>query len=1114
MSQNNYMNKWLVPLLTAILLFAVSLYGQTNGKIAGRVIDAASENPLAGVNVLVRGTFLGASSDTDGYFMILNVPPGVYEVEASMIGYKTITKTEIQVALERTTHVSFELEETILEGEMIVVVAERDILHKEVSSAQQVITPGQIRSAAGINTVNEFIAAQAGVTDKRTLTIRGGSAEQTGSLVDGLSFMNPRIGKAEATIPLSAIEQISLQSGGYAAEYGNFRSGIINIITKAGDKNEYHGSFNYSRSIPAEKRFGKSHYDPENYFLKPYFNPYLAFEGTDQEIWEKVTGDSAEAAAMKENHATWRGWNALIDRWNNSNPDKQATAMDLYLWNAWMHMIVPDFEKLEEMYPELTTENPDYNDPSRPNYRSWEEIKSAIKDHAHEEEGQNADWDLDFGFGGPIPFISSSLGDASFYLSHKSTNFNYVLPVMREGEKTNVTMLTLKSNINRNLSIRLHGIYRKIKGSQSNFPTDGDIPDLEQGGDTMPIDNLSTVLGSNPNSSSNSYGGSLNQYAYHPTFWQPKDQAIWLTGLTLNSVLGGNSFLDLTISYGYQHDLFEPEETRDHTALINFGPIWLNEMPYGINFGPDTVFYGDGLYFTPGEYEEPYQIPRRFASKVGQFHENSVTQQFKFKLDYSNQYNRYNFLKTGIELNYFDIDNNNWRWWQGHDTIYEMIDRRKPYQLGGYIQDQISLESMEARIGVRFDYYNSGGGVWPNGDQYNVDAFTAGTEGNNPDQLYEDLSSGKSVIWDRWRAVDDSLGGTFLEKTKNHFTVSPRIGVAYPITERSKFFFNYGHFRSVTPYSQQFMYKQRFHKMGNYDLGNPNLEPPRTISYELGVAYNLLNQYLIELSTYYKDVSGEAARVTYANEAGTVNYPSWLNNRWEDDMGFELKITKNLGDYITGWFNFWYVIDKNGNVGSETINENIDLNDETTFYSGEENSPSLEPKISANISFHTPNKFGPEYAGIHPLENWKLNLLPQWKRGSEFTFNPGNVRNLENNLRWPDYYRLDMRLSKGFNISKVTATLFLDIRNVFDTKINWMQYDYPFSSDADRTKYLKSLHLPEYKDKTKYPEAYIAGNDKIGDLRSADKPYINDPDVTMFLYGEPRQVWFGLRLSF
>ena len=1100
-------SKLLLYALMCIILFILPLQSQTNGRIAGKIIDKATEEPLAGANVIVKGTFMGSASDVDGYFAVLNIPPGEYEVEASMVGYTTVMKTEIQVALERTTQISFELEEATLEGETVVIVAERDILHKEVSSAQQVITSIQIESAAGVNNLNEFIGAQAGITDSRLLEIRGGSADQTGSLVNGLSFVNIRIGKAEASIPLSAVEQVSLQSGGYAAEYGNFRSGLINITTKSGEKNEYHGSFNYTRNTPAQKRFGKSLYDPDNYFLKTTFDPVLAFEGANQETWEKLTGDSAEAAYRRDQYSTpsWRGWNNLVDRYNGGrDPEDQVSTMDLYLWNAWMHMIVPDFDKLEEMYPELTTENPTYNDPNAVHYRSWDEIKSAFRKHEAQKEGENADWDLDLGFGGPVPFVSSALGDATFFLSHKSTNSNYVQPVMREGEKTNITMLTLKSSISQNLSFKVHGLYRFIRGTQSNFPTDGDIPDIDEGGDTMPIQNLGTLLGSNPGSGSNAYGASMDQYAYHPTFWQPKDQKNFMGGITINQIINDKTFLDVILSYAYQLDKFEPEETRNSAALVNFGPIWMNERPYGITFAPDTVFHGDaGEYFAPDAYEAAYQITRRHASKVGQFHENSVTQQFKFKVDFSNQYNRSNFFKSGVELNYYDIDSDNYRWWYGHDTIYEMRDRRKPYQLGYYIQDQISLESMEARIGVRIDYYNSGGGVWPT-DKYNEDAFGRGTEGDNQNQLEEDLKAGNSVIWDRWRAIDDSLGGTFLEKTKNHVTFSPRLGIAFPITESAKFFFNYGHFRSPVPYSQQFFYKMRFFKNGLSNIGNPNLEPPRTISYELGLAYNLLNNYLIELSTYYKDVSGESAQVNYHNEDNTLNYAEWLNNRWEDDMGFELKVTKNSGKYLTGWLNFWYVIDKNGRVGAQHIWEQEEQNTPDQFYGGDENSPSLSPKIAANVTLHTPVELGPEYVGIHPLGDWRLSLFPRWERGSEFTFNPANTRNLQNNLRWPDHYNLDLKLSIAFNIAGVTASIFLDVRN---------------ASLDDKTKYLKSLRLPEYKDRSDYPEStnpndYVSGNDKVGDLRSDDKPYIDDPDVKMFLYGNPRQVWFGLKLSF
>jgi outer membrane receptor protein involved in Fe transport len=1123
MAKNLKFLKSLLYALMCIILFILPLHSQTNGKIAGKVFDAASDEPLAGVNVIVKGTFLGSASDADGYFTILNVPPGTYEVEASMVGYKTVIQTDVLVALERIAVIDFKLEEATLEGDVVVVVAERDILNKEVSSAQQVITPVQIERAAGVNTLNDFIGAQAGITNARTLTIRGGSEEQTGTYVNGLSFVNYRIGKAEATVPLSALEQVAVQAGGFSAEYGNFRSGVINMTTKTGTKTGYHGSINVSKNNPRMKRFGKSWYDPTNYYLRTYFEPTIAFEGASDENWITVAGgDSVEGLALAtqfDNWGSYRGWNSLAERYNRGLPEEeQATPMDLYLLNAWMHMIVPDFEKLEELYPEYTI---------------TDEQKQALRDHAHEKEGQHADYDIDVGFGGPIPFFSKSLGDATFFLSHKTTNFNYVQPVMRDGEKTHVTMLSLKSNITRDLSVKVHGLYRLLKGTQSNFPSDGDIPSIDLGGDTMPINNLGTMFNSNPNSggstpsnsgassSSNEYkaygyGGNYQQYAYHPTFWQPKDQEYYLGGVEINDIINEKMFWDLNMSYGYQHDYFTPKETRNSDFIINFGPFYVDEMPYGVLFGLDTVYYDTDKFWNPADvFETVYQTGRRHASKVGEFHENSVTQQFKFKFDFSNQYNRYNFFKTGVELNYFDIDNNNWRWWRDQDTLYELRDRRKPYQLGGYIQDQISLNDLEARVGVRFDYYNSGGGLWPSGDVYNYEAFSAGTELLNREKLYADLKAGESVVWNRWHAIDDSLGGTFLEKTKNHFTVSPRLGISFPVTENSKFWFNYGHFRQPVPYAQQFMYKMRFAKDGLYEIGNPNLEPPRTISYELGINYNLLNQYLIEASAYYKDVSGEAATVDLISESG-LSHDSWLNNRWEDDYGIELRVTKNYGSFFTGWINFWYVLDNSGRVGSEVWNQDMTANDPTDLYSGDEDAASLNPKVSANISLHTPDEFSLQWAGIYPLGGWTLNIMPTWERGHQFQFNPDDVRNVGRNMRWPDYFKTDLRINKTFEIMRIKLSAYLDIRNVFNNKISWLQYGWAFSGEEDYNEYITSLHLPEYKNRRVFDgDEYIVGNDELGDFRSKDKPYINDPDLKdMFAYGEPREIWFGLKVTF
>jgi len=1092
-----------------ILLLAGNGFSQTTGKIVGTVKDASTGDPLAGVNITLVGTFLGAATDVDGYYTIVNVPAGSYDVRVSMMGYKKVTKTGVRVSVDRISEVNFSLEAEVISGEEVTVVAERDILHKEVSASQQVVTGTQMTEAAGIRTINHFLEKQPGITGANHLEIRGGSADQTGALVNGLLFVNARIGRAEATVPVSAVEQVSLVTGGFNAEYGNYRSGLINVVTKSGDKSSYHGTFSYTRNRAQMKRFGPSLYDPNSYGLRPYMDPIVSFEGTGLESWLKVTaGDTAEAEYLAQSYDQFRyGWIEQAERFNTGRePEDQATPMDLYLWNAWMHQAVPDFDKLEKLYPQWTTEDP-----------YWEKKKQALRDHAN-EEGTDVDYNFDGGFGGPVPFIGKYLGDATFYLSNQTNNINYIQPVSRKSQFTSTTLLTLKSQISKSMTLNLNGVYRLRKGVAPVHYDTGQKPTLEQGGGMMFENNIDIIQ---------SLGA---MYYWHPTVFHPKDQTSILAGFQLNNLVSPKTFWDFSFQYGWSKDQGESEYDRDFTPLINFGPIWLDEMPYGrcdTATDPDTVRNPNDPteYFAHGEFENPPGINRRFNSKTGEYHENSVTQQLRMKFDLSSQLTKVHFVKTGAELNYYDLNNDLWTWWPGHDTNYELRFHRKPWILGGYIQDQLTLEGMVATFGLRFDYYNSGGDVWPTGDVFNEVAFTPGPEGDNPALLYERLASGESVTWARWRAIDDSLGGTFLKKTKNHFTVSPRMGVSFPVTERSKFYFNYGHFRSTPRYSDMFMYAYRFWKQGLYSIGNPNLEPPRTIQYELGVSYNLLDQYLINLNTYYKDVTGQSGNTSsdftesgnyrYTNSAGSASYATYMNNEYEDIQGFEVNVNKQYGNFLTGWITYRYMIEKDGHSGREELFSDAIQNETEGLYQSEENRPTTRPVITGNLSLHSPDDWGPTMLNYHYLGGWLVSFLGRWERGRTFTWNPENVRNLTDNLRWPDYYRFDLKVSKRFSFYGVNANFYIDVYNLFNTKINWMYEEWCFRNDNDRRNYLTSLHLPMYKDKEIYSdEKYVAGNDKPGDMRSDGKSHINDPDNMMWLYGEPRDIWFGIKFSF
>ena len=117
-----------------VALFILScqlLTAGTTGKLAGRVIDNNGES-LAGVNIILEETSLGASADEDGQFFIINIPPGIYTVQALYIGYTTRIIQNVQINVDRTTKIDISLEEEVLEGtEAIVVIAEKEIIQMD-----------------------------------------------------------------------------------------------------------------------------------------------------------------------------------------------------------------------------------------------------------------------------------------------------------------------------------------------------------------------------------------------------------------------------------------------------------------------------------------------------------------------------------------------------------------------------------------------------------------------------------------------------------------------------------------------------------------------------------------------------------------------------------------------------------------------------------------------------------------------------------------------------------------------------------------------------------------------------------------------------------------------
>jgi len=110
--------KLLVTIVTGLL--CVSLFGTPAfaalGKISGTVTDATSGEPLPGVNVQVAGTQMGAVTNIQGQYFILNVAPGSYTIKFSFMGYTGQDVQGVVVNLDRTTELSIKLKQTVISG--------------------------------------------------------------------------------------------------------------------------------------------------------------------------------------------------------------------------------------------------------------------------------------------------------------------------------------------------------------------------------------------------------------------------------------------------------------------------------------------------------------------------------------------------------------------------------------------------------------------------------------------------------------------------------------------------------------------------------------------------------------------------------------------------------------------------------------------------------------------------------------------------------------------------------------------------------------------------------------------------------------------------------------
>ncbi len=222
--------------LIALLVGAASVQAAASGKIAGRIVDELGD-PLPGVNVVIVGTTTGSTTDLDGYYAILNVSPGTVAVRASFVGYTSVVVEDVRVQINRTTDLDFTLREEVVQGEEIVIVAERPLVQRDLTSSSVSVSAEQL-AALPVQSFNDVVNLQAGVVDGH---FRGGRVGEVAYLVDGIPINDVYDNSYAYQVENNAIQEVEIVSGTFNAEYGQAQSGVVNIVTKDGGA-EYHGS--------------------------------------------------------------------------------------------------------------------------------------------------------------------------------------------------------------------------------------------------------------------------------------------------------------------------------------------------------------------------------------------------------------------------------------------------------------------------------------------------------------------------------------------------------------------------------------------------------------------------------------------------------------------------------------------------------------------------------------------------------------------------------------------------------------------------------------------------------------------------------------------------------
>ena len=999
--------------LTLVLLMFMSVhmgYGAVTGKISGTIVDSETNEPLPGANVIIQGTDMGAATNINGNYTILNVAPGIYNLRITMMGYKTTVIEGITVKIDLTTARNVEMDPTVVEtGEVVTIVAERALVQPDQTSSVASIDAREITNLP-VQSMQDVLELQAGVVRTgNDFHIRGGRANEIMYLVDGVEVTDVYEGESMgAKVEKDAIQEMQLVSGTFNAEYGKAMSGIVNIITKEGGK--------------------------------------------------KLSGK--------------------------------------------INVYAGDYMSNDDVYSVLTDVKPGPVDPETGEITEIESLYNPLKD-------LNLTLNTDFTLSGPIPLLNNKL---SFFV-----NGRYI---SRDGY-----------------------LYGSRWFTPQGLPGDSSMVAMDPWESYSALAKLTFQL--NPrvkmnyqlmwDKSHEAIRSYVRAYKYVPDGLRQNNSESQTHMLTLTHTLSKRTFYELrlakmsrkTNSYLYEDPYSTPHwlvSVQDSLGnpLYELDPVILgkdsvDQLVSNLNdqgianewiVDPDDP---DG-YMHP-EYTD---TPTSFSFQNAGTERDQIYRDYGFmnaKLDITSQITPVHQVKMGFEGKIHDLKRDDYdliakKNESGTEDIVPYTPdiplvtslnrdyyNYKPIEMSAYLQDKIELKKMIINIGFRVDYFDPDATI-PS-DVRDPDIIRPLKNEHiytNWDEEYASTLS--QVDLDAYKA---SLTEYTIEERKSFMrkkvdpklNLSPRIGIAYPITDKGIIHFSYGHFLGMPGF--QYLYNNADYKMqsggGNRILGNPDLRPEKTVHYEIGLQQQFGDDIGLDLTLFYKDTRDwVGSSPLYKTVSASIGYSKYVNKDYSNVYGMTLDLEKRFSNFFSTRVYYAY------QLAEGTYSDPKDAFDDV-YNSGDPEELRVALLPMNWDQRHTLNAYA-----TMTTKGWVFTATFKYKSGrpytpsiskAELTGGASYIGWTANSQRIPASNSLDLRILKSFPIGGLRLKLYAVVYNVLD--------------ERGVTGVFGTTGQPDF-DTNTYADYHGYRSDRIGSYNEQ----IRRPDY----YQPPREIQLGCSVEF